>query len=141
MTAGQQASTAGAANFINISNRTISDLGLAASASASFNLRNDGHAAYSTLNSGSGDFPFEWMNPPPGSPPVGNYEVLATLQSGSISSGVTGSWVSLSSSRAWAVFIGSPGSQNAQLLIQIRLVSSGVVMAQATIILQSTWIP
>jgi len=57
------------------------------------------------------------------------YEVRATLTSGSLSSGTTGSWLALTSTRTWEVAQTGLGSQSATLDVEVRLASSGVVKA------------
>lgn len=65
------------------------------------------------------------------------YECRATLNSGALSSGTTGSWLALSSSREWtcvdSIVDGSPAQAN--LTMEIRNASTLVVQDSATITL------
>lgn len=71
-------------------------------------------------------------------PGIGSgYEVRATLQSGTTPSGTLGSWLALSSSRAWTLTRTSQGTNTAELLVEIRA-TSGTVLASAVITLQAT---
>jgi hypothetical protein len=70
---------------------------------------------------------------------VGNYDVRATLTSGTLSSGTTGSWLNCSTSRSWSVAnsAGDNSTVTAVIFVEIRLTSSGVVQDTATITLQA----
>lgn len=120
---------------VQLSNQSVSDVG-AGSRGASYSLQSDGDvegvAGVSTVV-----FP-PWVVPK--NLAGGNYECRATLNSGSLGSGTTGSWLALSSTRTWAVATSSPGTQSANLTIEIRLASTGVVLTSATITLNSTTI-
>lgn len=68
-----------------------------------------------------------------------DYEARATLLSGSITSGTLNTWQSLGTSREWyANAPVSSSSETASLFIEIRLASSGVVQADATITLTAS---
>jgi hypothetical protein len=56
-----------------------------------------------------------------------NYEVRATLNSGSLFAGTTGSWLGLGTTRTWTVQRTTPGTQDANLTIEIRPVSGSVL--------------
>jgi len=58
-----------------------------------------------------------------------DYEVKADLLSGSVSSGTTGSWLPLSSSRTWTRTRSFVGESAASLSVSIRRVSDSVVVA------------
>lgn len=67
-----------------------------------------------------------------------DYEVRATLQSGTLTNGTLNTWQALSSDREWYCVDGS-GDESpvvANLLIEIRL-TSGTVLDSATIILSA----
>lgn len=66
-----------------------------------------------------------------------NYEVYATLQSGTLFSGTTGSWLALSSDREWSVRDAVPDSisETAVLSLQIRNALTTIVLDTATITL------
>lgn len=69
----------------------------------------------------------DWITPKGKAP--GAYECRATLNSGSVATGTTGSWLALTSTRTWTV--GVSGSAN--LTIEIRLGST--VLASGTVII------
>ncbi len=61
------------------------------------------------------------------------YEVRATLNSGAVSSGPTGSWLALTSTRTWTVTRSVIGTSNANLTIEVRRVSDSVVVGSALV--------
>lgn len=64
-----------------------------------------------------------------------SYEVRATIVSGTVSTGTTGSWLALSSDQIWTR-TSSAGSTNTTVLtVDIRKVSTGTVVATASITL------
>ncbi len=68
--------------------------------------------------------------------PTGNanlYEVRATLNSGAVSSGTTGSWLALTSTRTWTVTRSVIGTSNANLTIEVRRASDSVVVGSALV--------
>jgi hypothetical protein len=120
---------------VSLSNHTLN---------ATFQLASDGTAnAVMTGNSSSppnGTTPYvnEWLRGGLSS----GYEARATLNSGTLSSGTTGAWLVLSTTRSWscAATRGSTGSssQTANLTIEIRSVATGLVLDSATITLTAT---
>lgn len=64
-----------------------------------------------------------------------NYEVLATLNYGSVSGDPTGSWLLLTNTREWIVFAGINNIEQAQLTVQIRRTGTTTVLDTATITL------
>lgn len=98
---------------------------------ASFELQSDGDVV---LNEGLGDGDVgDWVNPKSAAP--GSYEVRATLVSGTLASGTTGSWLALTTSRSWSVFQSGPGSAAATLTVEIRI--DGVVQDTTTVTLSA----
>ena len=67
-----------------------------------------------------------------------DFEVRATLNSGSLSTGTTGSWLALTSTATWTVAQTVVGVKAANLTIEIRDATSLVVLASATVILSAT---
>ena len=87
-----------------------------------------GAGAYSTTRA--------WLAPVYG---VGEFEVRATIVSGSVSSGTTGSWLALSSTRTWErTATGGAGASTVVLTIEIRRASTGTVVATCTLTLTAT---
>ena len=60
------------------------------------------------------------------------FEVRATLNSGSLSSGTTGTWLSLGTTRTWTVQE-TAGTKTANLTIEIRRASDGTVLDSCTV--------
>lgn len=67
-----------------------------------------------------------------------NYECFATLDSGSLQTGTTGTWLALTSDRMWGVAVTGLGTQSATLTIAIREVGTGTNLTSATISLEAT---
>ena len=63
-------------------------------------------------------------------------DVFATLNSGALSAGTTGSWMNLGVTRAWSVTRGGVvGINTANLTIQIRSAATLAVLASANVII------
>jgi hypothetical protein len=68
----------------------------------------------------------QWVTP---SSAGGNYEVFATLVSGTLSSGTTGSWVATSGSPLWTRVAAISGTLNiVELSMQVRATGTGTVL-------------
>lgn len=101
-------------------------------ASASFLLNSDGRAQ--KQESGvTTDVSGEWLV----SGAASSFEARATVTSGSLTSGTTGSWLALSSSRSWILERGSVGLSTCQFTLEIRRTTDSVVVATATITLSA----
>lgn len=118
---------------ITIVDDLISDIGLGAG-SARYQLDADGDITQITLALGTVDIG-DWIIPK--SAAGGNYEVRATLQSGDTPIGTLGSWLSLGTNRGWTLSQSGVGTKTCDLLIEIRLTSSGLVLDSATITLEA----
>jgi len=64
---------------------------------------------------------------------MGDYEARATLRSGTIINGTFGTWLSLSSNRTWGSPRTTVGENVGEMLLEIRLASTGEVVASAII--------
>ena len=64
---------------------------------------------------------------------LANYEVRATLVSGALTSGTTGTFQALGVTRSWNVSVSAPGSANAVLTIEIRRIGTTTILATATV--------
>lgn len=62
-----------------------------------------------------------------------NYEARMTLTSGTWTTGTNGSWNALSSTQTWVVTQSVVGVKATTATIEIRLASSGTVLATATV--------
>lgn len=117
---------------IAITNRSISHTsGGILPASATYTLGSDG-VVYRQTGSSPAVALETWDNQ---SATVGNYEAKVTVTSGALTSGTTGSWVSLGSSKSWDLSISAGGYDQCVFTVEIRLASSGVVLDSATITL------
>jgi hypothetical protein len=76
-----------------------------------------------------------WVDP---TSEASNYECFATLNSGSLQTGTTGSWLALTSDRMWGVAVTGIGTQTANLTIDIREVGTATNLASATISLEAS---
>lgn len=96
--------------------------------SASFSLESDGDIAINGSDVG------DWLSPKSAAPSL--YEVRATVVSGSVSSGTTGSWLALTSTRTWTR-LDSDNNGSAQecvLTIEVRY-NGGAVLDSSTVTL------
>ena len=99
---------------------------------------NDAVAQYSTTSAGTvtatGESTYDWLISGVNS----DYEVRADVTSGSLSSGTTGSWLPLSSTRFWSRTRTVFGTSSAELRVRIRRVSDSVEVADVDISLTAT---
>jgi hypothetical protein len=82
---------------------------------------NSNGSVYGTVGGTPFDLLEQWVTP---TSQASNYEVFATLNSGTLSGGTTGSWLSLGTTRDWYVTQTSVGSKVAELSIQIRRIGT-----------------
>lgn len=103
-------------------------------ATAGYQLNSSG-AEQEINNSGTSTFN-TWLL----SGAASSYEVMATLNSGTLTAGTTGTWLNLGSTRAWTVVRTSntAGSNSANLTIQIRPAGGGAVLDTAGVTLTAT---
>lgn len=67
---------------------------------------------------------------------AGDYEVMATQTSGTVSSGTVSTWLNCGTTRSWSVvFTSNNGTKTCTLTIQIRDVATGTVQATCTVTL------
>jgi len=104
------------------------------SANAAYYLYSTG-VAYSVTSSGPAVNLGNWVTP---TSAAANYEVYATLVSGTLSSGTTGSWLPLSTTRSWSRSRGTSGFTYAQITVDIRLIGTTTVLGTASIGLSAT---
>lgn len=78
----------------------------------------------------------QWVTP---SSAGGDYEVFATVTSGTLTSGTTGSWVATSGNPTWTRTAGTPGggAQIVELSMQVRKVGTGTVLDTWTVTLEA----
>jgi hypothetical protein len=77
----------------------------------------------------------QWVTP---SSAGGNYEVFATVTSGSVSSGTTGSWVATSGSPLWTRVAVISGTINiVELVMDVRATGTGTVLDSWSVTLEA----
>jgi hypothetical protein len=119
----------GGTGTVSISNVNAEDTAESpASASLSYALNSDG-------SSNEGGTAGTWLI---GSTSGSLYEARATVSSGSLSSGTTGSWLALSSNRAWRVTRSSLGTSTCTFLVEIRDAATQTAQDSATITLAAS---
>lgn len=106
-------------------------------ASAAYQLNSNGKAYYSQ-NGGGYIFLEDWCVP---SAEAVNYECYASIVFGTLdgSSSATGTWLALSTSRAWLVARPTMGIEDAIINIGIRRVGTSTILASADITLQAEY--
>lgn len=128
MTGMQMAAIAsGEGPKVTLSNLSCSDLQFSpTAATALLSLNNNKSVTASAL------LPPDWLN---AAGAVANYEARATVLSGTLSSGTTGAWLNLATSRSWTLTKGggSAGIVNASFTLEIRDATTLAVLATATI--------
>lgn len=122
------------AAVVNISDVTVYDTQVSPTdASASYTLENDGDIIESTGagNADTGD----WVTPKAAAGAA--YECRATITSGALTSGTTGSWLSMATTRTWTVTRtnNAAGVDTCVFTLEIRLTATGTVLDTATITL------
>lgn len=90
------------------------------SATASYQLRSDGFQGRKGVSIGT-----PWITPQIN---MSAYECLATVDSGTLTSGTTGSWLNLGTTRSWSKTQSGDGISSVTVTVQIRRVSDGVVV-------------
>lgn len=109
---------------------SIFDIQIGVDAGAALEIQADGDIIESTNTLGPIDTG-DWIAPKAAAGSA--YEVRATItDAGSLSTGTTGTWLSLGSSRSWSAVQSGDGVTGAELLIEIRQASSGAVLASKT---------
>lgn len=116
---------------VAISNQDIHDTTIGPTAEAQYTLALSGAA--SSVTSGGGSVPIsgEWLT----SGSSSDFEVRATIVSGSVTSGTIGSWENLGTTRTWTRDRGAIGISTVVLTIEIRNATSMVVLDTAEITL------
>lgn len=134
MSAGQQAligDAAGAVATITLHADTYTTVEEGFAAEAVFTLSPDGTAtgifggSYPTYTYRDGDI-------------AANYEVKATLTSGTFTSGTAGSWLNLGSEREWTARQTVVGTKTVTATFDIRKVGTTTVLGTASITLTAT---
>lgn len=102
-----------------------------ADSTAGIKLKTNGQAQRTGfVNPAYIDITGEWLVPAIDS---SSYEVFATLDSGPLNSGTTGSWLSLGTEREWNIIQTSVGNNDAQITLQVRRIGTSITLATAII--------
>jgi hypothetical protein len=134
MSAGQQALIAtagGAIATITLHNDTYTTIEEGFTAEAIFTLSPDGTAtglfggSFQNYTYRDGDI-------------AANYEVKATLTSGTFTTGTAGSWLNLATEREWTARQTTVGTKTTTATFEIRKVGTTTILATATITLTAT---
>lgn len=72
----------------------------------------------------------DWVDP---NSSASNYECFATLTSGTLDTGTTGSWLALTSDRMWGIQQTSVGSKSATITVKIRKIGTTTDLTSALI--------
>lgn len=118
---------------VNITDQSIQVINPSTRATAGYRLNSSGIAeslsnlAYTTLET--------WLL----SGAASDYEVRVTLSLGTLSSGTTGTWQNLGTSRSWTVVAGNsyPEIAEAEIVVEIRDATTLMILDTATITLQA----
>lgn len=116
---------------VNFTDDNVSAVGNTAQ-TAGYRIDVDGFV-YQVVN-GVSTALYQWASP---TSIGGNYEVFATVTSGSVSSGTTGSWVATSTSPLWTRARPTPGTSIVELSMQVRPVGSGTIPPTWTVTLEA----
>lgn len=104
-------------------------------ATITYRVGSDGFV-YEVVNAGSPSALEQWCTPAAN---AGNYEARVTVTVGSLSSGTTGSWLALTSTRDWTLQETTPGNtSNCTFTIEIRPAGGGSTLTSATIDLEAS---
>jgi hypothetical protein len=103
-----------------------------ANAGVTLTYKSDGSILAEYLNKANDDLGF-WIAPQAG---MGGFSIRATINSGTVTSGTTGSWLPLTSDQAWSKtrVIDSAGTSVVELTIEIaRTADTGTVLDSAIV--------
>lgn len=115
---------------ITLANTSVNPIAVfPATASATYELQLDGDIVI--YENGSPTDIGDWIIPR--SAAGSDYEVFATLNSGTLDSGTTGSWLGLGTTRSWGVTRSSLGTKSAQIGLEIRRVGTVNVLGSCTV--------
>jgi len=123
-------STAAPVASISITDQIISD-STSGTAQANYQIGSDGKVRDQSLG-----ILESWLL---GGGTASNYEVRATVTSGSLSTGTVGSWLNCGTTRTWTLRNSAMNNSvlTCVMTVEIRLASSGVVQDSATITLEA----
>lgn len=117
---------------VNFVDTTVYAFNTGATATAGYRINSNGfdyegiNGTFSSLN--------QWVTPTSAG---GNYEIFATVTSGSVTSGTTGSWVATSGNPTWTRDRTTIGINTCILSMQVRATGSGTVLDTWTVTLEA----
>lgn len=121
---------------VQLTGQTIDTYAYCTTAIGYYTLKSDGKA-YKYASETGEVYIEDWVTP---TSEASNYEVYASLSSGTLTSGTTGSWLALSSNRLWSVEDGGLGAQSATIVVTVRRTGTSTNLASATITMSATYI-
>lgn len=121
--------SAAATYGVSISNRTIDSEDVSSPCTAGYRLLSSGQAQETNATETYINIAGEWET---GGSAGSLYEAYCTVNSGSLSSGTTDTWVSLGSNQTWEVTRSTTGVNTANITVQIRRADTQVVLDTAT---------
>jgi len=129
---------AGGGDLVSISNATISSIDAdPAAASSQYRIASTG--SIDSIRSPGGTTSLgNWVVP---TSSASNYEAKATVTSGTLTSGTTGSFISCAASPTWTRVATTRGTFTAVITVDIRLIGTTTVLATASITLTATQTP
>lgn len=125
------------ADKLTLTSRTVDDTVGQSTASAQYQLTTGGIAQSITINGGTVTLE-NWVVPATSS---SRYEVFATLIAGTLTTGTTGTWQALTSTRGWSRNRTTVGTNTAIINLAIRLVGTTTTLVTADITLSATYQP
>lgn len=126
-------------NRLSISGVTVtSNTTSPVQASASYELTNGGDINRVTTLGGTVDIG-DWIAPKAAAGSA--YECRATVTAGALSSGTTGTWLDLGTTRTWTVNQNGGSSSSATLTIDIGRAGTSTAVVSATIVLNANQAP
>jgi hypothetical protein len=117
---------------VNFSDEYVYSSNFGATATAGYRVNTDGFD-YQGLN-GTYSALTQWVTP---SSQGGNYEVYATVSSGTLTTGTTGSWLATSGNPTWTRTRPTLGSSVVVLSMQVRATGSVTVLDTWTVTLEA----
>lgn len=104
-----------------------------ATATNGYRLNSNGKV-YTETPTGTYNYIEDWVTP---NGAASSYECYVTVTSGTLSSGTSGSWLALSSTRDWTVTRTTLGTKTCTFTVDIRKVGTTTVLDSATITLEA----
>lgn len=124
---------------ISVTNQSVTDIsGGLLSASVGYQINADAGVYTKVGIAGSYALVETWCTP---TTDASNFEVLATVTTGSLSSGTAGSWLALSSTRSWTRDASAGNSELCVFTVDIRRIGTGTILDSATITLTADALP